>query len=170
MLMFSSRRLKLNWLRIRCASLLLARANLWTHIVGWVHTYVWMPRNTSDDKSGNKPLPEPMMTQIHVVMSHPQNDFDDKSTLVQVMAWCRQATSHYLSQWWPRYISLCRIPKMNKLCPRGVAWVGRSAIHWFPCEKRVRFLTVIRHYITDKVSNGKIGLGQSLALIHGWGI
>ena len=27
---------------------------------------------------------------------------DDKSTLVQVMAWCRQATSHYLSQveWW----------------------------------------------------------------------
>ena len=27
---------------------------------------------------------------------------DDKSTLVQVTAWCRQATSHYLSQWWPR--------------------------------------------------------------------
>ena len=25
---------------------------------------------------------------------------DDKSTLVQVMAWCRQATSHYLSQCW----------------------------------------------------------------------
>ena len=25
-----------------------------------------------------------------------------KSTLVQVMAWCRQATSHYLSQCWPR--------------------------------------------------------------------
>ena len=31
---------------------------------------------------------------------------DDKSTLVQVMAWCRQATSHYLSQCWPR--SLCK--------------------------------------------------------------
>ena len=30
---------------------------------------------------------------------------DDKSTLVQVMAWCRQATSHYLSQCWPRPIS-----------------------------------------------------------------
>ena len=27
---------------------------------------------------------------------------DDKSTLVQVMAWCRQATSQYLSQCWPR--------------------------------------------------------------------
>ena len=28
-----------------------------------------------------------------------------KSTLVQVMAWCRQATSHYLSQCWPRSLS-----------------------------------------------------------------
>ena len=27
---------------------------------------------------------------------------DDQSTLVQVMAWCHQATSHYLSQCWPR--------------------------------------------------------------------
>ena len=30
----------------------------------------------------------------------PQDLTDDKSTLVQVMAWCRQATSHYLSQCW----------------------------------------------------------------------
>ena len=27
---------------------------------------------------------------------------DDKSTLVQVMAWCHQATSHYLGQCWPK--------------------------------------------------------------------
>ena len=27
---------------------------------------------------------------------------DDKSTLGQVMAWCRQATSHHLTQCWPR--------------------------------------------------------------------
>ena len=33
-----------------------------------------------------------------------QNPTDHKSTLVQVMAWCRQATSHYLSQCWPRYV------------------------------------------------------------------
>ena len=26
---------------------------------------------------------------------------EGKSTLIQVMAWCRQATSHYLSQCWP---------------------------------------------------------------------
>ena len=30
---------------------------------------------------------------------------DDKSTLVQVMAWCHQATSHYLSQCWRRFMS-----------------------------------------------------------------
>ena len=36
-------------------------------------------------------------------MSHDLTDV--KSTLVQVMAWCRQATSHYLSQCWPRSVS-----------------------------------------------------------------
>ena len=35
----------------------------------------------------------------------PQDLTDDKSKLVQVMAWCRQARSHYLSQCWPRSIS-----------------------------------------------------------------
>ena len=30
---------------------------------------------------------------------------DDKSTLVQVMTWCRQATSHNLTQCWPRSMS-----------------------------------------------------------------
>ena len=32
----------------------------------------------------------------------PQDLTDDKSTLVQAMAWCHQAPSHYLSQCWPR--------------------------------------------------------------------
>ena len=40
----------------------------------------------------------------------PQYLTDDKSTLVQVMAWCRQATSHYLSQCW-----------LSRLSPYGVA-------------------------------------------------
>ena len=35
----------------------------------------------------------------------PQNPIDDKSTLVQVMAWCHQAPSHYLSQCWPKSMS-----------------------------------------------------------------
>ena len=32
----------------------------------------------------------------------PQDLTDNKSTLVPVMSWCRQATSHYLDQCWPR--------------------------------------------------------------------
>ena len=32
----------------------------------------------------------------------PQNTFDNKSALVQVMTWCHQTTSHSLSQCWPR--------------------------------------------------------------------
>ena len=35
----------------------------------------------------------------------PQHLTDHHSTLVQVMAWCRQATSPYLSQCWPRSLS-----------------------------------------------------------------
>ena len=38
-----------------------------------------------------------------------QNTFHDKSTLVQVMAWCRQATSHNPSQCW-----------LNSTSPYGV--------------------------------------------------
>ena len=36
----------------------------------------------------------------------PLNTFDTNSTLIQVMTWCHQATSHYLSQCWPRSMSL----------------------------------------------------------------
>ena len=40
---------------------------------------------------------------------------DDKSTLVQVMAWCRQATSHYLSQCWPRSMSPSGITRPQRV-------------------------------------------------------
>ena len=53
---------------------------------------------------------------------------DDKSTLVQVMAWCRQATSHYLSQCWPRSLS-----PYGATRPQWVMW-------YFQAEKRVSSL------------------------------
>ena len=37
--------------------------------------------------------------------SVPQNLTNGKSTLVQVIAWCCQATRHYLSQCWPKSMS-----------------------------------------------------------------
>ena len=51
---------------------------------------------------------------------------DDKSTLVQVMAWCRQATSHYLSQCWPRSPLPYGVTR-----PRWVKGVWHS--HVLPC-------------------------------------
>ena len=52
----------------------------------------------------------------------PQDLTDDKSILVQVMAWCRQATSHYLSQCW-----------LSSLSPYGIArpqWVHPLIYEW----------------------------------------
>ena len=52
----------------------------------------------------------------------PQDFTDVKSTLVQVMAWCRQATSHYLNQCWPR-----------SSMPYGVTrpqWVNTIMVAW----------------------------------------
>ena len=40
---------------------------------------------------------------------------DDKSTLVQVMAWCRKATSHYLSLCWPRSLSPCSVTRPQRV-------------------------------------------------------
>ena len=47
-----------------------------------------------------------------------QNTFDDKSALVLAMAWCHQATSYYLSQCFPRYMSTYSIfrPRLIKHC------------------------------------------------------
>ena len=54
-------------------------------------------------------------------------DLTDKSTLVQVMAWCHQATSHYLSQCWPKF-----------MLPYGVTrpqWVNMHLKIMFPINQ-----------------------------------
>ena len=67
----------------------------------------------------------------------PQDLTDDKSTLVQVMAWCCQATSHYLSQCWPKAMS-----------PYGIIrpqWVNELALGW--CMENVIFKLILQIYI-----------------------
>ena len=57
------------------------------------------------------------------------NFTDDQSTLVQVMAWCRQATSHYLSQCWPRSMSpygVTRPQCVNSVSPGDAIWHQRA--------------------------------------------
>ena len=59
----------------------------------------------------------------------PQNTFDDKSTLTQVIAWCRQATSYYLSQCWYRSMlpyGITRPQWVNSLRPSDAIWRQRS--------------------------------------------
>ena len=52
----------------------------------------------------------------------PQNPISDRSALVQVMAWCPQATSHYLSQCWPRSVSQYGVTKLQWLKEMGQSW------------------------------------------------
>ena len=54
----------------------------------------------------------------------PKDLTDDLSTLVLVMAWCRQATSHYQSQYWPRFLLPCGIIR-----PQWVKMVASSRYH-----------------------------------------
>ena len=78
----------------------------------------------------------------------PLDLIDDESTLVQVMAWWRQATSHYLSQCWPRSMS-----------PNGVTrpqWVNYNGEHTAITKDKI-FLVVaiilemqVSFYFLDK--------------------
>ena len=67
----------------------------------------------------------------------PQNTFDVESILVQVMAWCHQATSHYLSHCWPISMSPYGVtrPHWDKLL-----WKTCSSITVKPV-KCINFLT-----------------------------
>ena len=46
----------------------------------------------------------------------------DKSTLLQVMAWCRQTTSHYLSQSWSRSLVPLGRNELKSLGPSDAIW------------------------------------------------
>ena len=52
----------------------------------------------------------------HFLWNHPGMEVKNHElTLVQVMDWCRQAISHYLSQYWPRSMSPFAVTSQNVL-------------------------------------------------------
>ena len=58
---------------------------------------------------------------------------NDRSTLVQVMAWCCQATSHYLSQCWPRSLLQYGVtrPEWVKTLSNVIhSWVASVTCDW----------------------------------------
>ena len=64
---------------------------------------------------------------------------DGKSTSVQVIDWCHQATSHYLSQFWPKSMSPCGITGPQWVCmckcflPNNCLW---SCLGYIQYKKR----------------------------------
>ena len=69
----------------------------------------------------------------------PLNLTDYKPTLVQVMTWCHQAPSHYLSQCWPRSMTPCGVtgPQWVKLRISEHTWL--SSVHCsFQCVQSLR--------------------------------
>ena len=65
----------------------------------------------------------------------PMGFSDGKSKLVQVMAWCRQATSHYLSQCWPRFLSPYGIIRLQRVT-YWPAWMSNYVC--FLCDLKLR--------------------------------
>ena len=61
-----------------------------------------------------------------VIRWMPPNSIGDNSTLFQVMAWCHQATAHYLRQCWPRSLSPHGVTRPQWV--RTVATIMRTII------------------------------------------
>ena len=69
---------------------------------------------------------------VNVLRWMPQDLTDDKSTLVQVMAWCHQATSHYLNQCWQRSPMPYGITRPQWVKTNGLDALSHySWWHWF---------------------------------------
>ena len=70
-----------------------------------------------------------------------------KSTLVQVMAWCRQATSHYLNQCWPRSPTPCGVTRpqlVNHLMIILNVLRYHARLHHYPIYSSEPFLFLSR--------------------------
>ena len=98
-------------------------------------------------------------TQDKALRWVPRDLTDGKSTLVQVMAWCRQATSHYLSQCWPRSLSPywggwgCEVSCGGHHRPRGKTTTG-SAL-----DGAVFDIAQILAYLVHNMSRSQLYLG-----------
>ena len=77
---------------------------------------------------------------------------DDKSTLVQVMAWCRQATSHYLSQCWPRSLTPYAITRpqwVNWFCNWTLSFMKKDFNSSLPGQNGRHLQTVFQMHLRE---------------------
>ena len=98
--------------------------------------------------------------------------------LVQVMAWCRQATSHYLSQCWPRSLSPYGVtrPQWLNLCKIiSIMFVPMSleikliyGLHLYFVSYCVSwwYLPMIKEYFSDNISYGSMEVTSLSAVLR----
>ena len=73
---------------------------------------------------------------------------EDKSTLVQLMAWCHQATSHYMSQCWPRSVSSYGVTRPQ--------WVdGQFHLCWYHVVCTIMFYPMFSVNSSSPWQNGR---------------
>ena len=94
---------------------------------------------------------------------------DDKSTLVQVMAWCRQATSHYLSQCRPRSLSPNGVTR-HQWVNDNMSWVVKQLIS--PANLINGLLThcVLSGWLSGMLPNGTKPLPEPILINHQWSL
>ena len=77
---------------------------------------------------------------------------NEKSTLVQIMVWCRQATRHYLSQCWPRSMSPYGVSR-----PQQINCFTKTIRHWitnlFTQVPYAKYLIIILVFISKNNQN-----------------
>ena len=91
---------------------------------------------------------------------------DDQSTLVQVMAWCCQATSHYVSQSWPRSLSPFGVIKPQWVKPFDITCL-RPIKSWKWCSSFVCILLISFIYLTKVRPLSFIGQTLKIFKRHG---
>ena len=86
------------------------------------------------------------IVDVFLLRYMPQTPINGKSTLVQLMAWCHQATNHFLSQCWPRSMS-----------PYGITrpqWVNDCC--WFKLYNSLRLLFYTIEWWADRHQHAAI--------------
>ena len=92
-------------------------------------------------------------------------DLTDKPTLVQLMAWCHQATSHYLRWYWLRSMSPCGIIRPwwvkcwiifeeSSVCIYIIPPSWNYTGGWNPCSWKTRYYRVNSLAAGDLVTQG----------------
>ena len=74
----------------------------------------------------------------------PQNLIDGKLTLVQVMAWCSQATNHYLSQCWPSSVLSYGVTSPQWVNNATLCWWFQDFQHF--CDKDLKTWLILNQH------------------------